>query len=182
MKISFLVASLDSWVQDFANIDSNSPAVVVQEIIGNATNTIEQVFAQYQPTDSTSTNTTILELLATLENEFTAYVSDPQSADANATLDQIQSTTSDLVAAVLNSIMSTYGFGGSEFASDDSPNPSIPDTDLSTANITAIAGVYTGNATVVSDTVEGTTNAGLDTATLIVSSPTPWTTRQPSKS
>lgn len=182
MKISFLIASLDTWVQDFANIGTNTPAVVIQDLISNATNTIEQVFAQYQPTDSASTNTTILELLATLENELTAYSSDTQSADANATWDQIQSSVEDLAAAVLNSIMSTYDFGGSEFASDDSPNPEIPDTDLSTANITAIAGVYTGNATVVSDTVEGKTDAGLETATLIVSSPTPWTTRQPSKS
>jgi len=182
MKISFLEASLNTWAPDFANIGTNSPAVLVQELIGNATNTIEQVFAQYKPTDSTGTNTTILELLATLENEFTALISDPQSADANATMDQIQITTGDLVFAVMNSIMSTYGFGGSELKSDDSTNPSIPDTDLSTANITAIAGVYTGNATVVSDTIDFKTTAGIETATLIVSSPTPWTTRQPSKS
>ena len=182
MKFSFLGASLDSLEQALVNIDTNSTAVGVQEVIGNVTNTVNQVFAQYQPTDFASTNTTILELLATLENEFTALISDPQSADANATMDQIQITTDDLVYAVMNSIMSTYGFGGSELESADSTNPNIPDTDLSTANITAIAGVYTGNATVVSDTIELKNNAGIETATLIVSSPTPWTTRQPSKS
>jgi hypothetical protein len=178
-----LIAGVGSLEQAFGNVDANSPAAV-QELIGNVTNTVNQVFAQYQPTDSTGTNTTILELLADLENEFTAYFnfSDPQSADANATMDQIQLTETDLLAAIMNSIMSTYGFGGSEFASDDSPNPEIPDTDLSTANITAIAEVYTGNATVVSNTIEGKYNAGFDTAQLIVSSPTPWTTRQPSKS
>jgi hypothetical protein len=167
---------MNSLGQDFTNPATYSPTTV-QELIGNVTITIDQIFAQYPPVDATSTNTTLLELLATLENQFTTYISDPQNITS---LNQVVGTESDIEFAVMSSIMSTYGFGGAS-ESVTTTSPSITDTDISTANITAIAGVYTGNATEVSASVEGTYVEGFNTAQLIVSSSTPCTTRHPSK-